>query len=111
MSYIKILSDEDLEYLNKKYEINVKDDYLTIRTAHHNRLLFHTLDEKIRIRYGDKTMMLTPIAVKYWKDNFTNFTLIDVQNAINTLSVLAQDISIETIENLLKRRHSKIITI
>ena len=111
MAQIKLLSDDDIDLLKRKYIIEIKDDFLTIRTTHHNRVLFHELNDKIRVRYNDKTMIITPFAIKCWKNKFSSYSLIEVQNAINTLTVLNQKVSDEAIDNLFKRKHTKIITI
>ena len=115
MAYIKLLSDDEIDYLNKKYKIEITDDYLTVRTFNFNRTTFHKLNDNVRLKFESndcqRSMIITPRAIQLWKNNFQTHSLVDVQNVINTLAVLSQDITVENISNLFKRKHTKIITI
>lgn len=111
MSFIKLLSDDDIDCLKRKYVVDIKDDYLTIKASSINRLTYHNLNDKIRVKVNGRSLLITPNTITFWKNNFKDYSIFEVQNVINTLQVLYQEVTLENVDNLLKRKHSKIITI
>lgn len=103
---IHLLTEDDRRYLNEKYIFGLHDNMLSVKTVNYNRITLHPLDKKIELSTIIRKLTINPDAIKFWYDNVANkrsdITLIDIQNAINILTVSYQDITFENILDVLK---------
>lgn len=99
MKNVKPLEKEELDYIDKNYLLTLKDDYIIVQKVGYNRKVMHDVNELFDLNTSKRKIRITPVAIKYWIDNFQNkYSLVAVQNAINELIVCYQDVSLENIQ-------------
>jgi len=107
---VKILSKDDLDFLKRKYNIDVGKDFLTIKTNNFNRMTYHKFTDRIIFIAQDRRLFVSPEAIKIWIDNFKDkYSLFEVQNSINLAYSLCQDVNLDVITKILKRGTEKIL--
>lgn len=105
----KILTKEELDYLNGRYMFEVNDDMILVKIQNYNRVTAHPLTETFSLNTKVRKIDITPEAISIWHKNFkSKWTLFEVQNAINILITTYQVPEVEDIEDQLKRGTAKI---
>lgn len=107
---LKALLPEELEYINLKYNFEILEDkYIVVSCNDYNRKTLHNANKSFILNTSIRHITITLDAINYWKNNFKeNYTLMDVQNAINELILTYQDVSIKSLNKQLLRKNSKI---
>lgn len=107
-SNTKILTKDELDFLNNKYQIEYKDNLLFIKANTINRAVCHNLDDKFTIVFKKdgviRFVKISPEATKMWVNNYkdTSYSLFDVQNAINVLIISFQQVTKDDVDSVLK---------
>lgn len=108
----KVLSEDELSFLINKYSFGVANvdnkQYIVVKSNNYDRMVLHDSTKKFTLNTPIKKLSISPEAINLWLTELNNYSLIEVQNAINALIVTFQDITIEDIKNQLKRKNSKI---
>lgn len=105
---IHVLSDYDLQCFNEKYLFTFKDDVVLVSTKDYNRITAHALDSKFYLSTSKCKITITADAMKLWVANFKdNYTLVDVQNAINLFLITYQKPTVTDIASHLKMQKQK----
>lgn len=100
---IRILNDVELHTLNSKYSFKYEGGVILVSTSNYSKITAHTLDKKFYLNTKIGKMTITVEAIKQWVENFKDkYSLIDVQNAINTLIVTYQQHTTSEIEAQIK---------
>ena len=91
---IKLMTKSELKLLNDIYTFKYIDGGILATTKNYNRKVIHDIDKKFLINSKIRNIYITPQAMKMWVDNFQNseYTLLDIQNAINSLIISYQNI-------------------
>ncbi len=106
---IKALTNDELKFINDRYEFKLTD-YGILVIANGRRTL-HDIDKSfsLLLPLERRRIKITKTAIDLWCEKYMNkYTLIEVQNAINTLAVTFQSIAEYTIDEQLKVNHSKL---
>lgn len=106
---IKALTDDELKFVVERYEFSDMGDSVLVKTG--NRHTLHSKDTgfSLLLPIGRRRIKITPKAIGLWLDGYKNkYSLIEVQNAINTLVVTYQSVTAENLSGQLKRTRSKL---
>lgn len=107
---IKILTREELDYLVGKYLFRMLNpEIIGVKTTTCIRENTHPINEKFAINTPIKRITISPEAIDYWNKLNGKYHLIEVQNAINVLTVMYQEISEKTIVDQIENMSTKII--
>lgn len=105
---LKALSVDELKYFLDRYDIKLLDDYILVTCKTLNRKTLHDLDKGFPLSTPIKKMNITKQAIELWKNDYKDsYSLIEVQNAINTLIITYQNVNDFQIREQLKRTKSK----
>ena len=107
---LRALTDEELEYMNDKYEFEVfNNQYIVVKTKGYNRTTLHPIDQQFALSSSIRKVTISVQAIKLWIDKYMGkCSLIDVQNAISTLIVTYQDVNETTIDECINKKSTKI---
>lgn len=110
---LRALTDEELDFIDSNYVFEVLENkYIIVSFKGYNRKVLHDIDKPFLINTSVRKVNISIEAINYWLEDFKdNYSLIEVQNAINVLIVLYQPVNKEEIEKQLKRRTSKVTTV
>lgn len=111
---IKILNDEEVNFLKDSFFFEIKDDLILVSSTKLNRLTAHKKTENFKLNFKLKknySWLISSLAVQMWESINDEYSLIEIQNIINKLIVMYQDPSRKDILNLLERKDEKIIKI
>ena len=103
------LTEKELNYLNEKYEFSIADDNVLVSVKNYDRTTAHKIDTGFSLNTDVKKIFISSDAIKFWQNSFSkDYTLLDVQNAINTLIVLYQNVSLEDVKKQLETKTNEI---
>ena len=109
---LKTLSEDELNFLVDKYDFKIATldglDYIVVKAKNYDRMVMHSCKKSFTLNTPIKKVSITPFAVNLWRNELKGNSLIRIQNAINSLVVTYQDISVEDIKAQLKRNDTKI---
>lgn len=106
---LRALTKEELDFLNSKYEFTYIPNYIVTTCTGFGRKVLHDVNKSFSLNTPIRKIKITKEAIDFWVNEFRNeYTLLDVQNAISSLIVTYQDISLEDIKTALKRGDSLI---
>ena len=107
---LSILSKDDLKYLNDTYEITIDDNQsmLFVKPKHYDRTVCHPTNRNFAINSKVKKVTITVEAIEIWKKHFKEYSLFDVQNAINTLIIMYQHPEETNVLEQLKKTDNRI---
>lgn len=101
---VKALNDLELHYIKTKYSFELQGDYIYVSYTEYNRKVVHSINENFILSTKVRKVTVTKDAIeqwiKYYKDDYS---LIEVQNAINILIVTYQPVNKENIDLQLTR--------
>lgn len=108
---LQLLTRDDLIYLNNKYTFDIKDDFIIVSNTDYTRLTCHDINKKFSLNTKVKKVTITPQAIEIWKNcrnkdtGKSDFTLFEVQDAINSLILTYQQPIEEYVKKELQRRY------
>lgn len=106
---IKVMTDDELQFLNNRYMFQVDGSQILVKIQNYDRVTAHPLDKGFSLNTRVRKVDITADAIKLWNDAFkSNYTLFEVQNAINILISTYQTPSFEDIADQLKRGNAEI---
>ena len=109
--------EDKLDDTSKKELLDIIDSmsknegkFIVVTTNNYQlRKILHSSDESFIISSPKRKITFSVEAINYWINDFKeDYTLIDVQNAINILTVTYQTVNKEEIRKQLERKSSKI---
>lgn len=106
---IKALTNEELKFALGKYAFEMSGDYVVVKV--NNRRTVHPADKafSLLLPLERRRIKVTPKAISLWEKRYLErYSLLEVQNAINTLAVMFQNMSEANIDAQLKRARSKL---
>ena len=108
---IKILTKKELSFLNEKYSFIIDDTKIIVKVNNYDRATTHNIADGFLLTTTIRRIKISSEAINMWI-NLTNkkikCSLFDVQNAINTLTVLYQHCNEDNVIEQLKRDDNKI---
>lgn len=105
---LRALSTEDLLYIMQHYDFEARDGYIFVICKHYKRTCAHPEDTTFSISTPVRKVNITADAISLWKENYSEYSLIEVQNAINSLIVTYQDINEENLANFLASKRLEV---
>ena len=88
---VKALTDEELKYALSKYEFELLGDYVAVKASNRKTLHPRAQGFSLLLPLERRRIKVTPAAVDLWeKKHLKKYSLLEVQNAINTLLVTLQ---------------------
>lgn len=105
---LKMLTKDELDYINNNYSFELVGDYIIAKFNSYNRKILHSINEDFTLNTKARKITITAHAIKLWIEHFKdNYSLIDVQNAINTLIITYQNPSDFEVGNQLNGKNIK----
>ena len=105
-SNIKLLTKDERYAFNKAYTLTVKDSSVFVKFNGRNITTVHDIDEDFQIYYKtlNRKITIKKEAVVLWNERFkdSKYTLIDIQNAMNALTIGYQSLDYEDVKNQLE---------
>ena len=88
-SNIKLLTKDERQYFHDNYTFELQGDFVLVKFTSYGRVVAHSIFEPFSIVSKVRKITISVNAINLWKDKFMNskHTLIDVQNAINALTI------------------------
>lgn len=105
---VKALTNDELKFVLSKYEFELLGDCVVVKSNHRKTL--HAKDESfsLLLPLERRRLKITKKAIDLWSTSFINeYSLVEVQNAINVLLVTSQPVKETTVSQELKRSRSK----
>lgn len=102
-SNIKLLTKDERKFFKDNYSFNVKDDFILVKFRDYGRIVAHDANEDFSIASKVRKIKISKEAIKLWKEKFVNtdVTLVDVQNAMNALTIAYQATDYSDVKNQL----------
>ena len=103
-SNIKLLTKDERKFFKDKYTFIYKDDFLVVKFKDYGRYVAHPINEDFSISSEVRKIKITKEAMKLWKEKFinTDVSVVDVQNAMNALTISYQATNYDDVKNQLK---------
>jgi len=109
---IKILTDVQLAKLNSKYLFILDGDDIVVSNRNYSRDTRHPKNKSFAINSKIRKVTFSIDAINYWIECVTNdivdYSLFDIQQAVNKLYVLYQPINFKSVMKILKTESTKI---
>ena len=106
---IKALTNEELAFVVSKYHFSLFNDCIVVNS--NNRKTLHDKNESfsLLLPLERRRIKITTKAIDLWiRKYIEKYSLVEVQNAINTLIVTYQSPNEENIDGQLKRTRAKL---
>ena len=109
---IRLLTEDERRYLNQKYSFDIEDGNVLVKTINYGKVTKHPLDKTFAINTIVRKITISAETLAIWsKDVYkkldNQFTLIDVQNVVNMLTISYQEITNQAVISVLKEKYSK----
>lgn len=105
MNNIKLLTDEELAYLNDKYTFDLDlFGNVVVGNRHYNRQTVHDANETFSLNTKVKKISFNPKIIELWKKLIlegTDCSLFDVKQAVTKLYISYQEITKQNVEELI----------
>lgn len=85
--HIKLLTDEQLQALKEKYDVEFQKNKVVIKLKTRNHTVMHDMNESFSLRCDNRRVTINPKAMQMWQKHFKRYSLFDVQHAINQLAM------------------------
>lgn len=111
---IKLLTPAQLDKLNEKYIFDVDDENIIVRLRNYNRITKHPKNKTFHINSKIRKVCFSLDAINIWlsiRESYKNYSLFDVQQAVNTAYITYRPIDIQNVLTLLKNPTFKIQTL
>lgn len=102
--HIKLLTDEQLQLLKEKYDVEFQKNKVFVKLKTRNHTVMHDINEAFSLRCDNRRVTINPKAMQMWQKHFKRYSLFDVQHAINQLAIERINATPATVAEKLKRR-------
>ena len=104
-SNIRLLTKDERQFFKDNYEIIVNNGFILVINKHYKRITAHPIDVDFAIASKVRKIKITTEAINLWKEKFinTDVSLIEIQNAMNALTLSYQYTNYEDVKNQLER--------
>lgn len=104
---LKAFDTGELKFFLDRYDITAVDGGVLVSCKGMNRKILHSYDEGFPLSTKIKKINITVEAMETWREKYQGkYSLIEVQNAINTLIITYQKPDASLIDSELKRIRS-----
>lgn len=104
-SNIRLLTKDERKYFNDTYIFVLKSDVILVRTKEFRRYTSHPIDSDFSINSKVRKIKISKEAIELWSKSFidSKWSLIDIQNAVNSLIITYQQITYDAVHRQLVR--------
>ena len=107
---VKPITYSEFEFINGKYKFELMGDYVVVHTMDSTRATLHRKDKSFILNTALRKLTISKRAMALWEEYFNpEFTLLEVQYAINSLVVTYQDVTVDDVLNILERGNTKVL--
>lgn len=108
-SNIRLLTKDELKFFKENYSFIIKEDVILVKFKGYDRIVAHPIDSDFSIASKVRKIKISKEAISLWKDKFkaTEYTVIDIQNAMNALTIGYQATDYNDVKNQLEIIKSK----
>lgn len=103
---IKLLTERQRLALKEKYYFEYEPGYVVVKLHDYGRSTKHPDDRPFHINSTIRKLIFSVDAINIWKqlydDEKTRTSLIDIQHAVNSLSVMYQPVNLDTVKKFMK---------
>ena len=100
----KALNDLELHYIKTNYLFDADEKYIYVSYKNSSKVVVHPISHNFILSTKVRKITILVEAINLWINKYkNNYSLIEVQNALNTLAVTYQPITNENIELQLKK--------
>lgn len=103
---IKLLTDRQRIALKEKYYFEYEDGNVVVKLHGYGRSTKHPDDKPFHINSKIRKLVFSVDGINIWKelyvDERTRVSLIDVQHAVNSLYVMYQPVTVESVKKFMK---------
>lgn len=104
-----MLTKKELDFLNDKYSFTISGNDVVVECNNLKRRILHSANESFSLNTQIRRITITKETISLWKNIFKDqYSLLDVQNAMNSLLVTYQPTSVENIQQVLKNESVEI---
>lgn len=105
---IKPMTLDELRYFIDRYEFSIINDFVLVLCKDGGKKTFHNINEGFRLTSPMRKVNIHKDAILLWKEKYYGkYSLVEVQNAMNTLLVTYQVLNDTQLENQLNRTHAR----
>lgn len=99
-NHIKLLDKDELMYFKDKYIVSIpeKYDFICIQSKNYNRKVLHPINKNFELNTNCRKITITSEAMLYWISYLHEYSLIEIQNIINTLYLNKEEINLKNIK-------------
>lgn len=103
-SRLRLLSKTERQYFNNNYNFKLHDNMLLVSKKDFNRVVAHSITSDFCINSPIRKIKISAEAIQMWKTYFekSKYSVVDIQNAINILTMSYQKIGYEEVVSQLK---------
>lgn len=106
---LRALTNEELEYIVNNYIFTLQGEYIVVQRKNYGLKTLHPIDKPFSISTKMRRVTISKQAIDLWVTQFKQvYSLIEVQAAINRLTVTFQDLSTVEIAKQLKTSRDEI---
>lgn len=106
---VKLLTQEDFELLNSKFEITIEDNKIVVKNKTMKKNTYHDIDKPFHINAKKiRKICFTMDAINIWKELYKEFTLFQIQSCVNRLILTYQQVNIKNVKEILTKYNLKI---
>lgn len=98
---------DEIQKFNDLYDISIEGDNVVVKCKNYTRTRVHPKNEEFCINSKVKRITFTKDAIDFFEKHQSKYTLIEVQNVVNILSISLQNITEENIKRILNRERRK----
>lgn len=101
----KLMTEEEIKNFESSYDVSVKNGMIDVTSKTRNMHTMHFFDKSFSLLNKNiRRITFTPFAMQMWRDNFLGvYSLFRVQNAVNSLVVIYQEPTVESVKKYLSR--------
>lgn len=108
---VRPITYSEFEFINNKYKFELMGDYIVVHTLDSERATLHKKDKSFILNTALRKLTISKRAIALWEEYFNpEFTLLEVQYAINSLIVTYQDVTVDDVLNILERGNTKVLS-
>ena len=102
-SNIKLLTKDERQYFRDNYSFELQGNFVLVKFKNYGRVVAHSIFEPFSIVSKIRKITISVNAINLWKDKFmnTDTSLVDVQNAMNALTIAYQATDYTDVKNQL----------
>lgn len=103
---VKLLTPAQLTALKERYSFSYdkENDKVIVSIIGYNRSTVHNGNETFHINAKFRRVTISAEMIEIWKQLSFEFNLLDVQQAINTLYISYQEVTVDSVKKMIEQK-------